>query len=912
MATDDVIGRTDELQALTDVVAQAAERGGALLVVGEPGIGKSTLINAATSAARAAGLRVLATTGAEIEAQLPFVGLYQLLGPLLAGADALPVAQRRALRSAFGTEDGPPPEPFMIALAVLNLLTDATADGPVVVAVDDLHWLDQPSQEVLAFVARRVSDDPIVIIGATRPGRPGPYHDAGLPEMILTGLDDAAARALLTRTAGDLRYADRERILREALGNPLALVELPVAWRATAAPGRDPTPLFLPLTTRLERAFAGRLAELPPPARDAVLIAAVNSGDALFEVLAAATVLAGQPVTAEALDAAAGAGLLRFDDLRVRFRHPLVRSGVLQSETTARRQAAHAALAGVLVDEPYRCAWHHAQSIVGPDDQVADELAATHSISLRRGSISSAIRTLERSAQLTTDPAKRARWLLLAAEHAFGLGRADMVDRLLEAASRDQLSDLDRARMEWLREIFNDGVPGDATRVMDLCDIAQRSAAADDVDLALNLLLAAALRCWWADTGPAARQRVVAGTRQLKDAEDDPRYTAALAVAEPVAEGRAVVETLSQVTIEHVTDPAALRLLGMAAHAVGEPVRAVDLLDRAETRLREQGRLGLLAHVLNMQILDRLELGDWDRAATHAEEAGQLAKETGQPIWDTGTQLLGAMIVALRGGNDRAQSLASEAYDAASGRRLNNLLACVQLVRGFGWVSAGNHTDAYHALRRLFDPADPCFHETERFHGVMFLAEAAVHAGYQDDARTVIAELDRVARITPSATLRVHLSYARAVLADDDDAENLYLSALGGDLVRWPWARARLELAYGSWQRRRRRAVESRPLLRAAQTTFSLIGAPAWAEQARSELRAAGERTQRTDTDSRAQDVLSGPELQVARLAAQGLSNREIGQRLFLSARTVGSHLYRIFPKLNITSRAQLAARLDN
>jgi DNA-binding CsgD family transcriptional regulator len=912
MATVDLLGRTNELRALTDLMGQAPEQGAALLVVGEPGIGKSTLIHAAAQEARTAGLRVLSTTGVETEAQMPFAGLYQLLHPLRAGADALPAAQRRALRSAFGTEDGPPPEPFMIALAVLNLLTDAAVDRPVVVAVDDLHWLDHPSQEVLAFVARRVSDDPIVIIGTARPGYPGPYRDAGLPELTLAGLDDAAARALLTPRAGGLGYADRERILREAMGNPLALVELPVAWRATAAPGGDPGPLFLPLTTRLERAFAGRLAGLPPAARDAVLIAAVNFADALAEILAAATVLAGQPVTVAALDAAAGAGLLRFDEQRVQFRHPLVRSGVLQSETMARRQAAHAALASVLVDEPYRCAWHRAQSIVGPDDRVADELEATHSMALRRGSVSSAIRVLERSAQLTTDPAKRARRLLLAAEHAFGLGRADLVDRLLDAACRDELSDLDRARMEWLREIFNDGVPGEATRVMDLCDIAQRSAAADDVDLALNLLLAAGLRCWWADTGPAARQRVVEVTRQVKGAEDDTRYTAALALAEPVAEGRAVIDTLSQVPIENVTDPAALRLLGMAAHAVGEPVRAADLLDRAETRLREQGRLGLLTQVLNMQILDRLELGDWDRAAAHVEEARQLAKETGQPLWDTGTQLLGAMIIALRGGNERAQTLATEAEYAASGRRLTNLLACVQLVRGFGWVSAGNHTEAYLALRRLFDPADPCFHETERFHGVMFLAEAAVHAGYQDDARTVIAELESVARTTPSATLRVHLSYATAVLADDDDAEDLYLSALRGDLVRWPWTRARLELAYGSWQRRRRRAVESRPLLRAAQTTFGLIGATDWAEQARAELRAAGERTGPAGTGSRAQEVLSGQELQIARLAAQGLSNREIGQRLFLSPRTVGSHLYRIFPKLNITSRAQLAARLDN
>jgi len=439
---------------------------------------------------------------------------------------------------------------------------------------------------------------------------------------------------------------------------------------------------------------------------------------------------------------------------------------------------------------------------------------------------------------------------------------------------------------------------------------------ADDADLALELLLGAALRCWWADAGPAAQARVVEVTRQLRGVEEDPRYAAALAVAEPVLEGRAVIDRLSQVDIEKVADANALRLLGMAAHAVGEPVRAADILDRAETKLREQGRLGLLAHVLTMQVLDRIELGDWDRAAALADEGRRLAQETAQPIWDTGTLLLHTMVVALRGDNDRAQSLATDAEHAARGRRLTDLLACVQLARGFGWLGTGHHAEAYQALRRLFDPADPCFHETERFHGVMFLAEAAVRAERRDDALEVIAELEAVARSTPAATLQVHLAYARAVLADEDaDAERLYLAALDEDLVRWPWPKARLELAYGSWLRRQRRVAESRAPLRAAQTTFDLIGATGWAEQARAELRAAGERAAAgngaaTDHPS-VQEILSTQELQIARLAAQGLSNREIGQRLFLSPRTVGSHLYRIFPKLNITSRAQLASRID-
>ncbi|MCT9930759.1 AAA family ATPase [Planotetraspora sp. A-T 1434] len=908
MTTTHVFGRGEEMRVLAGLIERIGESGSAVLLLGEAGIGKSTLLRAVAERGRAAGFHVLKTIGVEAETQVPFAGLHRLLRPILRTRDALPATQRRALMSAFGDEGGPPPEPFMIAMAALNLLAEVAATRPVMVVVDDVQWLDRPTHEALAFVARRVSRDPIIVVGAVRKGHAGPFAAAGLREMEVPGLDDASAREVLGAHAADLSLSDRERILGEALGNPLALVELPAAWRAAGERGGE-LPSLLPLTTRLERAFAGRVAELPGPTRDAVLIAAVDSVDELPEILAAASVLAGRPVNVDVLDSAAELGLLRFDEMRVTFRHPLVRSGVLHSETVARRQAANAALAAVLEDQPYRRIWHRAQSIIGPDDEIADELEVTHAISVRRGSVTAAIRSLERSAQLTTDSAKRGRRLLLAAEHAFGLGRADMVDHFVQAAARTDLSELDRARSEWLREIFNDGVPGDATRVFELCDFALRSAGAGDTDLALNLLLGASLRCWWADAGTEAGARVAGATRRLRDAEDDPRYVAALATAEPVREAGAARDLLSRVTVETVADAAALRLLGQAAHAIGEPVLSVDFLDRSENKLREQGRLGLLSHVLTMQILDRVELGEWGRALAAVEEGRRLAQDTGQPIWDTGSLVLNAVLLGLRGDNERAQAMAREAEQAANGRRLTNLLACVQLARGYGWIGVGRHAEAYDALRPLFDPGSPCFHQAERFHAVMFLAEAAVHAGRCDDARSVIADLESVAAVTPAATLHVHLSYARAVLADDDEAEELFLTALGRDLVRWPWAKARLDLAYGSWLRRRRRIAESRAPLRSAMITFDVMGANHWAEQARFQLRASGERA--PDHGPAAQDALSAQELQIARLAAAGLSNREIGQRLYLSPRTVGSHLYRIFPKLNITSRSQLASRLD-
>jgi DNA-binding CsgD family transcriptional regulator len=905
-----LLGRDRELSALTGLIDQIGEHGGAMVVPGEPGVGKSALLRAAAGHGQAAGLQVLATTGVECEAQLPFAGLHQLLRPVFGLAAQLPDGQRRALGSAVGAEAaGSQPERFMIALAALNLLAEAAARTPVVLVVDDVQWLDRPTQEVLVFVARRIGADPIVVIGGVRSGHDTAFTSAGLTELMVSGLDDVSARDLLAGHAGELSCADQERILKAAQGNPLALIELPAALRTAAAAGLELLPPALPLTTRLERAFAARLADLPQPARDAVLLAAVDSADDLREILAAASALSGQQISAAMLEPAAEVGLLRFDDLHVRFRHPLVRSAVLQAESSARRQDANMALAGILADEPYRRAWHRSQAITGPDDEVADELEATHLISLRRGSVAEAIWALERSAQLTTDSATRGRRLLLAAEHAFGLGRADLVDELLGRAARTRLSRLDLARMEWLREIFHDGVPGDPARVFELCEMASQALEGHDRDLALNLLLGAALRCWWSDTGPAARGRVVAGARRLDGMQHDPRHLAVLGVADPLRQGSLVIERLDAVVLESVADPAGLWLLGMAAHAVGEPVRAADFLARAESKLRDDGRLGLLSQVLTLQVLDNVELGDWGRATAALEEGRRLALETGQSIWDVGTLTLTAIVAGLHGDSDRAQSVAAKAEQAANGRRLNDLLCCVQLARGIGLAASGEYSGAYDALSRIFDPADAAFHPTERFHGVMFLAEAAVHAGRIPEGRAVISSLEHDANVTSSATLHRHLSYARAVLADEHDAEELFQDALRADLVRWPWLRAKIELAYGSWLRRRRRVAQSRPYLRSAQTVFDLIGACSWAEQARAELRAAGERA--AAPTPAALSALSAQELQIAILAAQGLSNREIGQRLYLSPRTVGSHLYRIFPKLDISSRNELASRLD-
>lgn len=832
-----LVGRDRELGLLGELIRDGRARGQAVVLTGEPGIGKSALLTAAGAAARADGYQVLTASGVESEAQLPFAGLHQLLRPVLRVARRqLRPARRRALLAAFGLEDGPPPEPFLIALAAVNTIAVIGADRPVAILADDVQWLDPQSQEVLTFMARRAASHPVVILGVVRDGYPGPYIAAGLPELEIGGVDEAAADEILRAGAGVLDPADRQRIRREARGNPLALLELPGAWPGPASAAGWPPPA---LSARLERAFAGRLAELPPGTRDAVLVSAVDPVPDLDEIITATSVLTGVTVTAEVLGPAAEAGLLAIADGEVRFRHPLVRSGILQSETLARRMAANAALAEVLADEPYRRTWHRAQSIIGPDDQVADELEANAAIAAGRGAVMSAIADLQRSAQLTGAAALRGHRLLKAAEQAFGLGRADLVDRLVGEAAGADLSELDTARSQWLREIFYDGVPGDATRILGLCAAARGCAQAGDRDLALNLLLGAALRCWWADAGPAARTQVTEVAAGLTGADGDPRYVAVLAVAEPVRHCATVLRLLSRFRPDDIGDADVLRVLGMAAHAIGDIVRSAAFLDRAEQMLRDSGRLGLLSQVLSMQVMDRLELGDWDRAAAAAEEGTRLATETGQPIWRAGTLVCDALLHAFRGQLDEAFSYAAEAEMLSSERHLNDLLACVQLARGAALVATGQHAAAYRELRRCFDPADPSFHARERYGAVMFLAEAAVRAGQRADARQVLTDLERLAVATPSPMLHLHLRYARAVLADDAEAAPLYADLVGHDLSRWPWARARAGLAFGRWLFRRQRYLEAQDVLRALPDAFAGIGAMSWASEARSDLAAA-------------------------------------------------------------------------
>jgi AAA ATPase domain len=651
--SQELVGREAELTLLAGLIGEAPGRGNAIVLLGDPGIGKTSLLLTAAARAREAGFTVLETAGVETEALLPYAGLHQLLRPALSNAAGLPAPLRRALLAAFGEDDGASPEPLFVALAALNLLAEISSRRPVLVAADDVQWLDRPSQDALAFLARRVSQDPVVVVAALRKGHPGPFAASGLDELDVCGLDDSSASQVLAAHAAGLSAAARERILEVALGNPLALVELPAACRA-AAPGRGETarvPAWLPLTTRLERAFAARALDLPPATRTALLVAAVADGQRLSEVLDAAARVAGEKETTD-LTPAVTAGLVEINGGEFRFRHPLMRTAIRQEASIAQRQAAHAALAEVLRDQPDRAVWHRAASVIGPDEAVAGELEATARNARRRGGTAVAVSALQRAADLG-DSTHRAGRLLRAAELGFELGRRDQVLDLAADAESLGLPSREQARLTWIKESFTDGIPGDAAQARALAAVAGQAAADGDVDLALKLLYGASLRCWWADPGQAVRDEVVTAAERLNVGQCDPRLLVVLAFAAPIGRGAVVIDRLPHLRPGIRSDAATLRLAGNAAMAVGAFEEAAGLLAAAAAGLRAQGRLGLLARALVLQAWSAVHLADVGAAIPAAEQARQLAQETRQPLIMATAGAVQAILAALRGDYER-------------------------------------------------------------------------------------------------------------------------------------------------------------------------------------------------------------------------------------------------------------------
>lgn len=900
-----LFGRERELDLLAGLIDGAGTKGGALVVRGEAGIGKSALLLEAARHAKAHELQVLTTTGVQSEAHLAFAGLHHLLQPALTQIETLPPPQRAAMAAAFGLSEEAAPDIFLIALAALELLADIAARSPLLLVIDDAQWLDPPTCEVLAFVARRIELEPIVLLLAVREGFGSRFEEAGLPELPLGPLDGTAADALLDAHAPNLAHDVRERLTVEADGNPLALLELPFAIDGEHRDGWLP-PEPLPLTARLEQAFAGRIAELPKPTRTLLLVASLDHAGDLGELIRSATAVEQEEVHPDAFVPAEAARLVAIEEGGMRFRHPLVRSAIYQASTVSERQAAHAALAVTLADDPDQSVWHRAASVSGPEPEVAAELEAAAARAFRRGAIQVAMAALERAAQLTVDPARRGALFVQAAELAFDLGRPELGVRLLREAEPLALDPQTRTWLSWFLELFDRKSWSGADRVASFTEIAKRMTVEGQHDRALAALQTIGLRLWWGNPDQATRDLVVAAAESIPIEADNPALIAVLALADPIGRGRVVADRISAFEPDS-KDPVAMFDLGSAATAVWAYDRSAGFLSASVAGFREQGRLGLLAQALVTQAWTEFHLGEPDRALTTADEGTRLAWETTQPRWEATGRLAQAAVAATQGRFGRAGQLAVEAERLLLPMGANPMLALVQLVRGTAALADGRHRDSYEELKRMFDPDDVAHHPFVRWWGAADLVEAAVRSGHGMEAGLVLAELEELLAQTGASLLRTQLNLARSVAAEPADAEALFQTGLADD-SGGPFVRARLLLGYGSWLRRERRIAESRVPLKSAREVFTSLGYQPWAERANQELRASGETSRSRRVE--AWDQLSPQELQIAQMAADGLTNREIGQRLYLSHRTVSSHLHRIFPKLRITSRLQLDAAL--
>ncbi|WP_033346332.1 ATP-binding protein [Catenuloplanes japonicus] len=886
-----ILGRGAEVEALAALLEGArAGRGAALVVRGEAGIGKSALLEDLAGRAGRRGVRVLATAGVQAEVHIPYASLHRLLrtAPDLAGTAG----------SVLGSPDT---LPFRAATALLDAI--AATRGTVLITVEDLQWLDDASWDALAFAARRLGPEHAAMLITARDGADVDRRlsGAGLSRLRLEPLGRDDSRALLGRVAPGLTGSLADQVLEAAAGNALGLVELGEAAARTGAAAL--TADRLPLSERLERTFSGLVAELPAVTRTLLLVAALDDGDDLGEIVRAGAALTEEAPRHEDVDPAVATRLVQVDDrFRVRFRHPLLRSALYQSASPAERRRIHAALAAVLADDPDRTVWHRAAAAAGPDEELARLLTETATRARHRQAPGIAVTALERAARLSEDAVARGHRLLAAVEMASEQGNTVSQARLLAEIRTHELSAGDRALHEYLVETHHGTRWSGSERILGFATTLETLVAAGESTQAIRLLDTFTLRAHHSDLDPAVRARLIEVIARMP--ADDPLVPPAMALVAPIERGAEARRRMLAFRAAGALDPYATYALALGATAIGDCPAASDFHAVATHGLRQQGRIGVLYRSLISHAMNAGHLGDARTALALIPEGEALAREIGEPNWLPAAWTAAGTAEALRGDPAAAEKRAADAEAVLLPYGRNTLLAGVRQVRGIAALAAGRPDEAYRELSRVFDRADDGYHLYTGFMLVAFLAEAAAGCGATGGLRRLVTALTPVADQSRSPALTAGLGYARAVLADTAEG---WQAALADDLTGWPFEQARRQHAYGAWLRRRRRPAESRPLLRAAAATFDALGATAWAERSRSELRASGESLRKPQEAG-----LTPQETQIARLAAEGLSNREIADRLFLSPRTVTTHLSRIYPKLGIRSRAELGRALPN
>jgi DNA-binding CsgD family transcriptional regulator len=901
-----VHGRESELARIDAALTAAHDgRGGALLIRGPAGTGTSTLLQAAGD--RAGAMRVLACRGSESETGLPFAGLHALLRPVMGAVASLPPTQAAALRCALGLTSGPEPERFLVCVAALHLLSGVAAQRPVLCAVDDAHRLDAPTADVVAFVARRLACEPVAALLTAPAGEPTWLDGLGLPELRVSALDADASRALLAdRRPAELSPGVADWLVDAAGGNPLALVELSSHLTPEQRAGTEPIVEPVPIDPGLEHALLQGVRALPADTRRMLLVAATDESGDLLAILDAGARLG---LAAGALDPAQRARLVAVRGTWLAFGHPLLRSALYQGAALSERRAAHAALASVAAGDAAadRRAWHRAAASIEPDPAAVAELEEAAHRARARGAYDIASVALERAASLAPDDAGRARLLVAAAEDAWLPGRAPRALALLRRArslEADAGTRADGARVLGVIELTC-GVPADAREI--LVDGAAGVAEADP-DRALYLLsLAGSAAALARDAGAVAAIERTASELGVADTPANRFQRTRLAGLHAHVTGRlddaARLLAAAIELAEASRLPERLALVSPVALFLCDERAVLTLHRRAAAHAREEGRLTVLTQALPWVALGDLWSGNCAGAAAAVAEGRALATATGQHQIAAHLQAIEALIAAVRGEEATCRALAGECLTIASARRLVHVASCATWALCVLELGLGSPEAALAHTRALPRAAGVDWDALDRI-------EAAVRAGERDAAAAALEEFAPWASSSAAPWGRAVELHCRALLtADPGRAAELFREALAAhERAGRPFERARTELALGELLRRTRRRSEARSHLRAALGRFEALGARLWAQRARAELRASGATARRRDPSTL--DELTAQEVQIARLVAEGHTNRDVAGRLFLSPRTIDFHLRNIFRKLAITSRTELA-RMD-
>ena len=899
-----LIGRETELDRLRAFLAAARTEGGALLVTGEPGVGKTGLLDAASEAASAAGMRILRAAGVEFEAATSFSGLNQLLLPLLAALPHLPAVHRDALNVALGFGDGAPPSRLVVSNAALVLLRQTATARPVLVILDDLPWLDRASAGVLGFVARRLAGSQVGLLGASRTGEVDFFDHAGLPELEVPRLDDVAAGQLLDSRFPELASTVRQRILVEAQGNPLALLELPVALGPGMRASASALPPALPLSWRLQALFGSRIAVLPPRTRQLLLLMALDgTGDV--------RILEGTAPNAGFRDLAAAeqARLAYLDQAthRLAFHHPLMRSAVVDLSHAEDRRSAHRLLADVWAAQPDRQAWHLAEAAIEPDESVAAQLEGAAARILARGDAVGCVKALTRASELSPRNAERGRRLAAAAY----IG-ADVAGDLANASK--MLAELGRGHVD-LEGSLQAAVAASAFLLNADGDVAtahrllvratetrvEAHAGADPLlEEALNTLM---MVCYYGGRADLWQpfHEIARGVRVPLAVIQNSRT-----FADPVRTALAGLRSLEAAiaALARESDPTRIVRTAIAGCYVDRMGGCREALWRV---VRDARQGGAVASGLNASMVlswDDFFAGDWDEAGELDGEVVRVAEELGYGLLAWPAKLVLALIASARGDDRRTLELdAVVEWARPRGFGVVEWYACQ--ARGLAALGRGDYEDAYQQACKISPPGTLASHVPHALTVLMDLVEAAVRTGRHAEAAAHVAAMQEANLAAVSSRLALVVGASAAMAAPEDTAFDLFQAALSlPGIERWKFDLARVRLAYGERLRRHRAMAAARVQLNAALETFEGLEARPWLDRASAELRATGQAKPRSG--DKILDRLTAQEFEIVSLAASGLTNKQIAERLFLSHRTVSGHLHRAFPKLGVATRAAL------